>query len=112
MIVEFNVCPTDETHFSKDVARIIKILEEEGVPYRLGPMGTALEGDWQTVMAAIQRCHDAMIAKHGRVITTITIDERKAHPHHLDEMVSSVEKRLGHKLVSSPKPEPSATLDF
>lgn len=33
----------------------------------------------------------------GRVISTITIDDRRDQPHHLEEMVRAVEQHLGHK---------------
>ena len=65
--------------------------------YCLGPMGTAVEGDWYHVISAIRSCHDAMLKRHGRVITPITIDERKGRAHHLDEIVPIVEGLLGHK---------------
>jgi uncharacterized protein (TIGR00106 family) len=112
MLVEFKVCPTDVTHFGKDVARVIAILEEEELAYRLGPMGTAVEGDWDTVMAAIKRCHESLMAQHGRVITTITIDDRKDRPHHLDDMVSSVERRLRHPVRAEREHRPETVLEF
>jgi len=95
MLAEFMIHPTDETHMSKTIARVVEILEEAGVEYRLGPMGTALEGDWQQIMTAIHRCHCQTLSEHGRVVTTITIDDRREHPHHLDEMVPAVEEELG-----------------
>lgn len=96
MLVQFAVYPTDETHMSKDVAAMMKILDEANVAYRLGPLATAVEGEWDKVMPAIRRCHEALRKEHGRVITTITIDDRADRPHHLDEMVSTVERHLGH----------------
>jgi uncharacterized protein (TIGR00106 family) len=78
------------------VAQTIEILEEAGVEYRLGPTSTSVEGDWDPVVSAIGRCHQAAIQNHARVITTITIDDRKDQAHHLDEMVAAVERHLGH----------------
>jgi len=95
MLAQFTIYPTDETHLSRDVALMMEILESAKVEYRLGPLATAVEGDWDQVMTAIRHCHDAMRQQHPRVITTITIDDRKKQPHHLDEMVSVVEKQLG-----------------
>jgi uncharacterized protein (TIGR00106 family) len=96
MLVQFTVYPTDETHMSRDIALVMEILERAGVEYRLGPMATAVEGTWDQVMPAIHRCHQVMREHHSRVITTITIDDRAEQPHHLDDMVSVVEKHLGH----------------
>jgi uncharacterized protein (TIGR00106 family) len=97
MLAQFAVHPLDETHLSKDVAQMLEILDKEDVKYCLAPMATAVEGKWEHVMSAIRACHDAMRQKHERVITTITIDDRKGQSHHLDEIVPIVEKCLGHK---------------
>jgi uncharacterized protein (TIGR00106 family) len=96
MLAEFTVYPIGELHLSKDIAKMIEILELEGIDYRLGPLGTAVEGSWDQIISAIRRCHELAAAEHGRVITTITIDDRKYQPHHLDEMVAVVERHLGH----------------
>lgn len=109
MLVEFSVYPTDETHMSKDVAKMVEILEEGGVDYRLGPLGTAVEGDWEEVMAVIRRCHETMTDNHQRVVTTITIDQRKHQPHHLEEMVAVVERHLGHAAQRSSQPPAAVT---
>jgi uncharacterized protein (TIGR00106 family) len=97
MLAQFTVHPMDETHLSKDVALMLEILDGEDVKYCLGPLATAVEGDWTHVMSAIRSCHDAMRNRHARVITTITIDDRKGQAHHLDEIVPIVERHLGHK---------------
>lgn len=111
MLAEFSICPTDNTHMSKDVARMIEVLQETGLEYRLGPMGTAVEGDWEQVMSAIRRCHQAVSEQHGRLVTTITIDDRKDQPHHLDEMVAAVQEHLSHSPRASKQKE-AAVSDF
>jgi uncharacterized protein (TIGR00106 family) len=97
MLAQFAVHPMDETHLSTDVAQMMQILDREDVKYCLGPMATAVEGKWEHIMSAIRSCHDAMRERHARVITTITIDDRKGEAHHLDEIVPIVEAKLGHK---------------
>jgi uncharacterized protein (TIGR00106 family) len=98
MLVQFSIYPMQAEHLSKDLARVIESLEATGLDYRLGPMSTAVEGDWDRVLAAIRRCHEAVAQSHDRVITTIVIDERKHQPHHLAEMVASVEQQLGRQV--------------
>ena len=90
MIAEFSVHPADSIHLSKDLAHLAEILDQAGLTYRMGPMGTCVEGEWVPVMDAIGRCHQAMAAAHRRVLTTILIDDRHDHPHRLDDMVKSV----------------------
>lgn len=98
MLAEFSIFPMDGAHMSEDIARVIEILEARDLDFRLGAMGTTVEGDWEPVMAAIQACHQAMANDHPRVITTIVIDSRKEGSHRLDEMVSSVEQHVGHRI--------------
>jgi uncharacterized protein (TIGR00106 family) len=94
MLAEFSICPLQTEHMSKDVAKVIETLESAGVQYHLGPMSTAVEGSWDQVMEAIRRCHQVVALSHGRVITTIMIDDRKNQPHHLADMVASVEQQM------------------
>lgn len=95
MFAEFSINPMQTEHMSNDVAKVIATLEQTGLAYRLGPMSTCVEGDWDEVLDAIRRCHEAIARGHERVITTITIDDRRHQPHHLAEMVTSVEQKLG-----------------
>lgn len=97
MLAEFSIYPLGAEHLSKDLAKVIDVLDDTGVDYRLGPMSTTVEGGWEHVIATIRRCHDAVAAGHERVITTITVDDRKRQPHHLTEMITSVEHRLGRQ---------------
>lgn len=101
MLAQFSIYPMQAAHMSKDLARVISILEETGLEYRLEPMGTCIEGKLEEVLTAIQRCHQALACNHDRVVTSIVLDDSKAHPHHLTEMVASVEHLLGHPAHSS-----------
>ncbi|MEX0979302.1 MAG: MTH1187 family thiamine-binding protein [Pirellulales bacterium] len=95
MLVEFSIYPLGGTrHLSKDIAHVIQTLGESGLHFELGPLSTAIEGDWDQVLAAIHKCHRKMVEAHDRVITTITIDECKSGQHRLSEMVESVKRQL------------------
>jgi uncharacterized protein (TIGR00106 family) len=98
MLAEFSIYPLQAEHLSKDVAKVIETLESAGLHYHLGPMSTAVEGNWEQVMEAIRRCHQVVALNHDRVVTTISIDDRQNQPHHLAEMVSSVERQLGRRV--------------
>lgn len=98
MLVQFSIYPMQAEHMSKDIARVIDILESTGLDYRLGPMSTDIEGEWDQVIAAIRRCHQVVAQNHDRVITTIVIDDRKQQPHHLADMIASVERQLGRQV--------------
>jgi uncharacterized protein (TIGR00106 family) len=100
MIAEFSITPLQTEHLSKDIAKVAEILKHSGLPYKLGPMGTCVEGDLENVLAAIRRCHEAIASHHERVFTTITIDDRKTHAHHLNDMVTSVEHERHDRIVA------------
>jgi uncharacterized protein (TIGR00106 family) len=77
MLAEFSINPMNTEHMSRDVARVIETLQATGLEFRLGPMGTCVEGDLERVLTAIRRCHQTVAGNHERVITTIVIDDRK-----------------------------------
>jgi len=51
MLIELSITPLGRgTHLSKDLANILKIIDESDVRYCLTPFGTCLEGGWDEVM--------------------------------------------------------------
>jgi len=98
MLAEFSIYPLGGTrHLSKDIAHVMQTLDETGLHFELGPLSTAIEGDWGPVLEAIHTCHRKMVEAHDRVITTITIDECKGGQHRLAEMVASVKQELARE---------------
>lgn len=91
MIVEFSICPMDDTHISSDIQEATHILADLGLDYQVGPMGTCVQGEWSEVLQAIEKCHKAIMVHHERVITSITIDDRKQSEHSLIGAVEAVE---------------------
>lgn len=61
-------------------------------------MGTFVEGEWDDLFRLVKKCHNAVMKKEERAITTISVDDRKGKPNRLEEKVKSVEKRLGRSL--------------
>ena len=78
----------------KYVARSLDIIDKSGVAYRLNPMGTVLEGDWEDVLSVVQQCYERMKKDCNRISCTIKIDYRKGHSGRLQSKVASVEKKL------------------
>ena len=69
MLIELSITPLGRgTHLSKDLADILKIIDDSHVRYCLTPFGTCLEAEWAEMMAIDKRCHDQArsgIAGHG-----------------------------------------------
>lgn len=102
ILLEFSMSPLGKGEsVGKYVARSLDIIDKSGVPYRLNPMGTVLEGEWDEVMAVVQRCYNRMRKDCNRISCSIKIDARKGAKGRLSSKVASVEKRLGKKLKTS-----------
>jgi uncharacterized protein (TIGR00106 family) len=80
------------------VAEVLKIIDESGLDYRLGAMQTTVEGETDEVMALVMKCHNHMAGKAPRVLTKITIDDRKGATGRLTGKVKDVEDVLGKEL--------------
>ena len=78
----------------KYVARSLDIIDKSGVAYRLNPMGTVLEGEWDEVLAVVTKCYERMKKDCNRISCTIKIDYRKGHEGRLVTKVASIEKTL------------------
>ncbi len=99
MLVEFSIIPLGSGSSIGDrVAEVLKIVSSSGLPYKVTPMGTIVEGEWQELFKLIRKCHMAVLKNEERVLTNISIDDRKGKPKRLDQKVKSVEKRIGRKL--------------
>jgi uncharacterized protein (TIGR00106 family) len=99
VMLEFSLIPLDKgPSFSQYVARSLEIVDQSGVDYRFGPMGTVLEGSWDEVFGVVKRCFDRAAEESERISISIKVDYRKDASGRLAGKVEAVEKRLGHKL--------------
>ena len=82
MLAELEVIPigTNSASLSSLLAEVAKLIDASGLDYRIGPMGTVIEGDWDRVMNLAKQCHQAMLQSATRVMTTIRLDDRKDKP--------------------------------
>ena len=101
-LVEFSMFPTEQTQSkSAFVARVLDIVDRSGLPYRLTPMGTIIEGETVAeVLAVIDEAYRELQKNCGRVYSSIKIDWREGPVGRLDNKVASVEAKLGRRLRS------------
>ncbi len=101
MLAEFEIVPigTKSAGVSKQLAVVADLIDTSGLDYRLGPMGTVVEGSWDDVLALAKRCHEALLGVSDRVMTTIRIDDRrdKQGPR-MAQKVQSLEQAVGRVL--------------
>jgi uncharacterized protein (TIGR00106 family) len=99
LLAEFSMWPMDKGEsVGEYVARLLDIVDQSGLPYRLGPLGTCVEGEYDAVLAVIKQCHDALAKDCKRIACTIKMDFRAGHDNMLDSKIESVEQKLGRKL--------------
>lgn len=101
MIAEISVIPIGEgIDLAGHVARVVKIIDESGLDYKLNAMGTVVEGDSDRIFDLIKKCHNKMLETAQRVYTTVKIDERKDKniKKMIEHKVQAVEKELGRSL--------------
>ena len=93
MLAEFSIYPLDDAHLSEDIARVVDVLDDSRLNYCLGPMATSIEGEWDDILGAIRRCHEAVAdAGHARVVTNIMIDDRRDGGLSLHQAVARMEQ--------------------
>jgi uncharacterized protein (TIGR00106 family) len=102
MLAELEIVPigTKSASLSSLLAEVAKRIDASGLDYRVGPMGTVVEGEWDALMRLAKECHQAMLQSADRVMTTIRIDDRtdKPGPGRIVAKVQSLESKLGRSL--------------
>ena len=99
MLASFSVIPVGSGEELKElIAGVVDLIDKSGLPYKLGAMQTTIEGEPEKVMALIMQCHNALLEKSPRVLTHITIDDRRGAEGRLTGKVTDVEDVLGRRL--------------
>jgi len=99
MLASFSVVPMGAGEGVKEmVAEALTIVDGSGLSYQLGPMHTVVEGTPEQVLDVILRCHRRVLELAPRVLTSITLDDRKGATGRLAGKVHDVEQILGKHL--------------
>lgn len=100
VMFEFAMFPTDKGEsVSSYVSRILKIIDESNVPYKLTPMGTIVEVEtFEEALAIINSAYGELQEDCGRIYSTVRFDIRKGKGGRLTQKIDSIEKKVGKKL--------------
>lgn len=80
---------------SREVTECERILRESGLKTKLHAYGTNVEGEWDEIMAAVKRCHEALHEMGvARVSTSIRIGTRTDKEQTIEDKVRKVEQAL------------------
>ena len=95
-LMEFSMVPLDKgASFSQYIAGILIIIEESGLAYRLNPMGTVVEGEWDDLLVLLTKCFRALEKDSDRVSAQVKFDHRKGVSGALESKIRSVEQKAG-----------------
>ncbi len=100
VLVEFAMFPTDKGEsVSPYVARIIKMIDESGVPYKLTPMGTVFETETiAEALKIIEKAYSLLEPDCNRVYCVAKFDIRKGKSGRLVQKIKSVEEKIGKEV--------------
>lgn len=96
-MMEISVVPlgTGSTSLSHYVAEVVRVLEQAGVEYEIGPMSTVVVGDVERLLALARKMHERPFEMGvQRVATTIRIDDRRDRPLSIQGKVRAVREKL------------------
>jgi uncharacterized protein (TIGR00106 family) len=102
VLAEFSMFPTDKGEsVSKWVSQVIDEIDKSGLDYRLTPMGTVVEGDWDEVFGLIRKCFKILEPQCNRIYSAIKVDYRKGDDSRMAKKIQKVENLLGRTVKSS-----------
>ena len=95
VLIHFSIFPTDKgTSVSPYVAKAVRIIRESGLPYKVGPMSTAVEGEWSEVMAVVENCFKELRKECSRIYMTLQMDYREGAVNRIEGKIKSIEEKL------------------
>ena len=95
VLLEFSMFPTDQGEsVGQYVTRLVEIVHASGLPYKLGPMGTTVEGTSEGVFDVVKRCLADLQRDTNRVAAFIKLDWRAGRENGLPGKAEPVRRRM------------------
>ncbi len=100
VLVEFAIFPTDKGEsVSSYVSRIIKVIDESGVEYKLTPMGTVFETEtMDKALEVLKKSYEVLEPDCNRIYSTVKFDIRKNRSNRMKQKIASIESKLGKEV--------------
>ncbi len=96
-IATINVIPlgTATPSVGSYVADCVKVLKDAGANFKMNAMGTVIDGDLDDILMLVKKMHLVPFEKGvQRVVTTVSIDDRRDKKVTSSEKLESLMKRL------------------
>jgi uncharacterized protein (TIGR00106 family) len=96
VLVDVSIVPLGAgVSLSPYIAACQRVLQQAGLRTAMHAYGTNVEGEWETVFAAIRRCHEVVHEMGApRVSTSIRLGTRIDRDQSLEDKVRSVAEKL------------------
>jgi uncharacterized protein (TIGR00106 family) len=96
VIADFCVTPIGVgTSVSEYVAACQRVLRDAGLKPLMHAYGSNVEGEWETVFGALQRCHEVVHEMGApRVSTSVRLGTRTDRDQTMQDKIDSVERKL------------------
>ena len=71
MLVQLTMFPSSKTDptasVSGEVSKVIDLIDKSGLPYKLGPMSTTIEGEWDEIMPVVNKARLMLRENNQRI---------------------------------------------
>jgi uncharacterized protein (TIGR00106 family) len=98
VLVNFAMFPTDKgSSVSPYVSKILKMIRESGVDYKLSAMGTVFETtDFKSALFILEKAYEQLSNDCERVYSVVNFDIQTTKPMgRLQSKINSIEEKIG-----------------
>jgi uncharacterized protein (TIGR00106 family) len=98
VIMQFAMFPTDKgISVGNEVSRIIEMIRNSGVTYKLGSMSTTIETNtFDEALEILRKSYQILENASERIYSTVSFDVRKGETGRIDKKVQSIESKIGN----------------
>ena len=97
-LVAVSIAPTGEgNELAKEVAEVIKIIRESGLPNRTTAMFTEIEGEWDEVMQVVKNATFVLAEKGIRTQVVVKADVRPGATDTINSKIEKINNILGEE---------------
>jgi uncharacterized protein (TIGR00106 family) len=98
VLLEFAMFPTDKGEsVSDEVSKVIAMIRDSGVSYKLSAMGTIIETDTLAeALNIVQKSNDILEIQSNRIYSSIKLDIRKNTKNRLETKIQSIQNKIGN----------------
>lgn len=95
-LMEFSMFPLDKgISLSTYVAKVLTVVDKSGLEYRLTPMGTIVEGEWEALIKLLTGCLRELEKHSDRISLQAKFDHKKGVSGTINSKIKSVQDKAG-----------------